>query len=51
MRKSHFYVGTSFWNDLNSELKPIFHCDAKPFGFGTGVGGPILHYLYQHVGI
>ena len=39
-------------------LKPIFHCDAKPFALGTGVGlGPQCHTcvtlckIYQHVGI
>ena len=51
MRKSSFYVGTSFWNDLNLEIKPIFHCEAIPFAFGAGIGGPILHYLYRHVRI
>ena len=36
-------------------LKPIFHCDTKPFALGTGVGlDPQCHnlaYLYKHVGI
>ena len=48
------------WFDLltnvpQNHLKPIFHCDAKPFALGPCVGldpnATILHWGYKHVGI
>ena len=40
-------------NSIVRNLKPIFHCDAKPIALGPGIGldPTILLWGFQHVGI
>ena len=44
-QKDKMCILRSVWNGL----KPIFHCDAKPFALGPGVGlDPQLIYLMNY---
>ena len=33
-------------NPIGVMVKPIFHCDAKPFALGTGVGLDTQHHNF-----